>query len=255
MELLHTESDGRAPWHSTVLLCCLPHTLTYQIEGSGSSLQQLYNKLDVCFFPFVSWITKFKTPAYKKNYYSTLRQNNGAQFNIRMWEVSAVTADRWSSRAAARAVSKLGTACTFMYTPRLNFCTIWIFWTQKTASLKQSLLLLYWVCTLGTIFLQVVHGVVTSGRPWPRVCLLPSQSISYTTVRRAQFTAVGLDSENASCDSKATDEWRRPNLDFEDVSSYDSFTTQPTGNCQYPIISTLVGCRASRRTCHQVHRR
>jgi hypothetical protein len=48
-------------------------------------------------------------PPFIKNCYSTLRQHNGARFNMRMREVSAVTGDRWSSRAAARAVSKLGT--------------------------------------------------------------------------------------------------------------------------------------------------
>lgn len=65
------------------------------------------------------------------------------------------------------------------------------------------------VITLGTRIMYFglhVHGVVNSGRPWLRVFLLPCQPISYTTVRRAQFAAVGLDSEKAARDSKTTDE-------------------------------------------------
>jgi len=61
MELLHAESDGRAPKHSRLL-----HPLTYQTEGSGSSLRQLYKKLNVCSLPIVSLITKVKNPVYKK---------------------------------------------------------------------------------------------------------------------------------------------------------------------------------------------
>jgi len=87
-------------------------------------------KLNVCLLPIVSWITKVKNPVYK-NYYSTLRQHNWARFNMRMREVSSVTGDRWSSRAAARAFSRLGTACVFVYTHRLNLCTVWTFWTQR----------------------------------------------------------------------------------------------------------------------------
>lgn len=114
MVLLHTENDGRAPSHGAVLLCRLQHLSPI--------------KLKVLAAPYISctiyWIfacchlfhepRKVKPP-FIKNYYSTLRQNNGARFNMRTREVSAVTGNRRSSGAAARAVQHV---CLCTHTDR-----------------------------------------------------------------------------------------------------------------------------------------
>lgn len=125
-----------------------------------------------------------------KKYYSTLRQHNGARFNMRMREVSAVTGHRWSSRAAARTFSTLGTARMFVYTHK-NWSSVPFAPSERKESQFKAITV---AITLGTRirhFVLRVHGVVTSGRPWLRVFLLPASP--YRTRRSAVRSSPQLD--------------------------------------------------------------